>query len=125
MVERKWPDRIIRRQGAEQDQAAFGGRVLRIQFKRRLQAVQAFLPRVHRRAHPDPVSRVILIDFQQARQQISGARPVFYTKCFNSFLKHGFFGHALSLAQADGWDKSPNKIHRLRTQVVTILLAAG
>ena len=71
-----------------QDQAAFGSRVLRVQFVRRLQTVDPLLGGIHRGAHPYPVGCIALIGLKQLREQFTRTALIPRTKGFYCFLEN-------------------------------------
>ncbi len=109
VVDRERRDRVIRRQASQHGQAAFRCNVLRVQPESALKAIDAFFLSVHRRAQPDPVSGIVLIGLEHARQQVAGSHPVTQAERFDGFAQDGILtafkgleihiiGHKLSLA---------------------------
>jgi hypothetical protein len=138
-VDREGLDRIIRREPTQQDQAAFGGSILRVKFMGSLQAVQALLLGIHSHAQPDPIGGIFLVRFEQTRQQV--ARPGLFphSQRLDGTLEHGVFAgfigekllfirHEGSVAQAGGWGKWNGYNFRMRSWLaclsVLLLLSA-
>ena len=104
MVERERLNALVRRNSAEQNEAAFCRCVFRVELERGLQTIDALLVRFHGGAHPNPVGRVVLICFQQARQNIFGAGFIALAQRTDGILEHGIlrgvFGHRLTATLA-------------------------
>ena len=95
MVDRERLDGFVGRERPEQDQASFGGGMFGVNAPRRLQAVDALFGGLRRGAHPNPVVDVVLVGFEQAGEQVFGARAVARLQGFHRFLEQGvyFIGH--------------------------------